>query len=59
MKVKVQIKNKDKYIEKIERAEAIIKELKNIFSWDLNGEIELEMETAAEKEAAAEDKINH
>lgn len=43
-KMKVTIKNKDKYIEKIERAEALLKELKDIFAWDLSGEIEVETE---------------
>lgn len=59
MKVKMQIKNKDKYIEKIDRAEILLKELKNIFSWDLSGEIELEIETATEKVTAAEEKIKN
>ena len=42
--MKVSIKNKNLYIEKINRAEELLKELKNIFAWDLNGELEVEME---------------
>ena len=38
--MKVSIKNKNLYIEKINRAEELLKELKNIFAWDLNGELE-------------------
>lgn len=41
--MKLVIKNKDKYVEKIERAEALIKELRDIFAWNLSGEIEAEV----------------
>ncbi len=54
--MKFVIKDKNKYVEKIERAEELLKELKDIFSWDLRGEIELQIETATEKENAAEEK---
>lgn len=57
--MKFVIKNKNKYIEKIERAEVLLKELKDIFAWDLNGEIELEIETATEKVTVAEEKIKN
>ena len=55
--MKFNIKDRNKYIEKIERAEALLKELKNIFAWDLSGEIELEIETATEKVTADEKEI--
>lgn len=57
--MKFVIKDKNKYIEKIERAEVLLKELKDIFVWDLSGEIELEIETATEKVTAAEEKIKN
>ena len=57
--MKFVIKDKNKYVEKIERAEKLLKELKNIFAWDLSGEIELEIETATEKVTAAEEKIKN
>lgn len=43
MKMKVSVNNKDKTMKSIDRAEALIKELRQIFSWDLSGEIILEM----------------
>lgn len=55
--VKLKIKNESKYVEKIERAEKLLKELKDIFAWDLSGEIEVEIETATENEPIAEEKI--
>ena len=57
--MKFVIKDKNKYVEKIERAEVLIKELRDIFAWDLSGEIELEIETATEEVTAAEEKIKH
>lgn len=55
--MKFVIKDKNKYTEKVERAEALLSELKKIFSWDLSGEIELEAETAEGKGAAAGEKF--
>ncbi len=55
--MKFVIKDKNKYVEKIEIAEVLLKELKDIFAWDLSGEIELEIETAKEKVTADEKEI--
>lgn len=52
--MKLVIKNKNEYVEKIERAEALIKELRDIFAWNLSGEIEAEV--TAEDEGTEEDK---
>ena len=41
--MKITIKNQEKIIEKIEKAEILIKELKKIFAWDLP-DIEIEVE---------------
>lgn len=43
MKVIVSVKNREKKLKEVERAEELIKELKTIFSWDLAREIELEI----------------
>lgn len=55
--MRIRIKNQSKYVEKIERAEKLLKELKDIFAWDLNGEIEVEIETAMKNKPIAEEKI--
>lgn len=41
--MKITIKNQEEIIEKIEKAEILIKELKQILAWDLS-DIEIEVE---------------
>lgn len=41
--MKITIKNQEEIIEKVEKAEILIKELKKIFAWDLPA-IEIEVE---------------
>lgn len=50
MKINVRVKNSDKYLKSIERAEKLLKELKDIFAWELGGNIELEVEAGEDSQ---------